>query len=181
VVHRSHCLDGGWRAQHIEQRVHVLLCLVIHHQGCFVILLHCLFDFWRMNWLGEAPHQIPSAWLACVLVGADARDLCAETPLHRVPDRVFSPAACEREVLRVCGPWPSSLSLAPVCCACGDKTRRESWGSCGDLGQPCAGRDWPAFGHADGPWRALGHHAFGYRDRVLARRHKACQSAIDAY
>jgi len=76
--------------------VHVFLCLVLHNQGCFVILLNGLFDFWRINCLVEAPNQIPSAWLACVLVGADARDLCVDTPLHLVPDRVFSPSACDR-------------------------------------------------------------------------------------
>src|SRR5438552_19103078 len=52
-----------------------------------------LCNFLGIHWLFAALNHIPSAWLACVIVGADARDLCADNPLHCVPDRVLSPSA----------------------------------------------------------------------------------------
>jgi len=98
--------------------------------------------------LFAAPKQSRGAWLAGVMVESYAPALYAEHTRHRVPERGLSPCAGEREFWRVYGLGPSSLLRAPVCCACGDTTLRESWGSCGDFGQPCAGRDWPDFGHA---------------------------------
>ena len=51
----------------------------------------------------EALHQIPSTWLAYVIVGADAHDLCADNPLRYVPDRVLSPSAYGREFCQFMG------------------------------------------------------------------------------
>jgi len=86
----------------------------------------------------EAPKQSRGAWLAGVIGESYAPDLFASPTRHHVPERGCAPCACEREWWRVYGPWPSSLSLAPVCCACDEKMPRESSGYGGDFGRPCA-------------------------------------------
>ena len=102
------------------------------------MLLKRLFNVLCMNYLFEAPHQIPSAWLVGVIVGAAARDLCADTPLHCVLDRGLFPSAYGKEFSPVYGLWPWWLWLAPVCSACGEKTPQDSRGSCGDFAPPGA-------------------------------------------
>jgi hypothetical protein len=145
--------------------------------SCSLVSAICLCG----HGLFEAPKQSRGAGLACGVVGADARVRGADTPRHHVPDRTFAPVTSDREFLRVYGPWRSWLWQAPVCCACGDRRRRESSGSSTDSAPPCARHGWPDCGPVDCPARALCRHSSGWRDSALTRRHNVCPSAIDSY
>jgi hypothetical protein len=116
-------------------------------QGCFA--------FWYRHCWSEAPKHIPRAWRVCVMVGADARALWAQTPRPGVPARVFWLCADGRALAPVSGPGPGGLGLGLVGGACGDKVPPESWGSCGDVARPGARRDRRDGGPAAGPWGAL--------------------------
>src|SRR5713101_7554356 len=154
----------------------LLLGIILYIGGSFasfsIVSSTCLC----VNCLFEAPKQSRGAGLACGVVGVDARALCADTPRHRVPDRAFSPVTCDREFLRAYEPWRSWLWQAPVCCACGERRRRDN----SDSAPPCARRGWPDFGPVDCPSRALCRYSSGCRDRALTRRHNVCPSAIDS-
>ena len=180
MARRSHGLACLWRGQTMGHRVHgTSLDGLILDARCVYWVLG-FSACWCLHGGPAALKRRRGAELAGVIVCVCARDLGAEHTLPRVPDTRCCPSAWAREFAPVCGRWPSSLSLAPVCCACGDKTLRESWGACGDCGPPGAGRDGPDFGPAACPWRARCHHDSGARDSGLARRHHACPSALYA-
>src|SRR5437016_2982411 len=114
-----------------------------------VLCIHC--------WI-EALNRSLNVSLVCVTVGSCARDLFADNPLPHVLDRGVAPSAGGTELLRAYGPWRSWLGQAPVCCACGDRRRRDSADSFADSAPPCARRDWPDCGPADYPSRVLCRH-----------------------
>src|SRR5437016_4442707 len=124
----------------------ILLGIILYTAGEFVSCALVSSLCWCVHGLFAAPTRSRGAGLACGVAGADAHDLCADTPRRRVPDRGFSPVTCDREFWRVYGLWRSWLWLAPVCCACGDRRLRDSSDSSADFAPPCVRRAWPDCG-----------------------------------
>jgi len=103
VAHRSHCLDCGGRAQNLGHIVHVCLCLVLPHRGCFFLLLNRLCGLlgYALPLCGTTSHPRCFACLRHCLIFRSC-SLCIEKSAPRSREGVFSCSMGERMFASVC-------------------------------------------------------------------------------